>query len=87
MLAAEELQPLLELAVLVVGHEVDGAHAFELGPQLLVSHPDVFEITGRIVGGEQHFHAVHRVTSARLLEELFTPNPTFRLPEIELVNA
>ena len=51
------------------------------------SHPDVFEITGRIVGGEQHFHSGHRVTAARLLEELFTPNPTFRLPEIELVNA
>ena len=46
VLAAKELQALLELAVLVVRHQVDGAHAFELCPELLVSRLDVLKIAG-----------------------------------------
>src|SRR5882724_1553107 len=87
VLAAEKFEPLLELAVLVVCHEVDRAHPLELGPQFLVPRLDTLEISRRIVGGEQHLRALHRVTAAGLLEELFAPDPTFCLFEIQLVDA
>src|SRR3990170_6438910 len=86
MLASKELEALLKLAVLVIRHEVDGPHPFELGAKLLVADFPGLEVPRRIVGGEQRLRPVHGMAAAGLLEELLAPDAPFRLLQVQLVD-
>ena len=86
VLASKELEPLLELAVLVVCHEVDRSHPFELFSQLFVARFPGLDVSRRIVRGTQRLRPVDGVAAAGLLEKLFTAHSTFSLLQVQLVD-
>src|SRR5262249_59792659 len=87
MLAAEELEPLLQLSVLVVRDQVDGAHALELLAQLFVAKAHRLQITGGVVGSEQRVGTVYGVATSRLLKKLLAAHAALGLLQVELVDA
>src|SRR4029453_14982444 len=50
VLSAEKAQPLFQLAVFLVGHEVDGAHRLELLHELVVTGAQLGSLAGGVMG-------------------------------------
>ena len=75
VLGAQKCKPLVELAILLVRHEVDGAHRGELFLELLQPRPGQVHVLRGIVEGEERLGAPHVERPARLLLELLAPDP------------
>ena len=59
-------EALLQLAVFIVGNQVDGTHALDFGAKLLVPQLDALEVARGIVKGEQHFRAIDGVAQGEV---------------------
>ena len=86
MLGSQERQALVELAVLVVGDQVDRTDGDEALLDRCDPLPHRAEVARRIVTGEER-RGVHPVHPPRLLPELLTPHATLGRTDVDLVGG
>src|SRR5439155_5813057 len=86
VLGPEEREALVELAILLVGHEVDGADGGQLGVELADALAGGGEIARRIVQRQQR-RRVDAISAPRLLSELLPAHAALRRPQLDVVDG